>query len=335
LSLVETPDLDLVPARFPTVRNAIFRAGLELWFLHLGLLALSFLVRFKLMRNLVRLAEPLHDIAQFFRSFGSDCGGMVVDVRGVYGDGTRLSARWSLIAEAGDGPRVPTLPALCVVRALLDGSLTRRGATACVGLIDLATLEGEFKRFAIRTERASSVLERAPLFQRALHGFAAMPEQVRAVHAPNPASELSGEVDVEGAANALGGAIARVMGFPRAAQALPAAVTIERDDEGEVWVRRFGDTAFSSRVSQSAGGLVESFGPLNFDLDAHADAAGFEMSILRGRFLSIPLPRFLTPSTQARAFVDQEGRYRFDVEITLPFVGRLVHYRGWLHSTGA
>jgi len=335
LSLVETPDLDLVPKRFPAVRNAVFRAGVELPILHLGLWALSFLVRLRLMTNLTPLAEPLYDIAAFFRRFGSDCGGMIVAVTGVYGDGTRLSAQWSLIAEAGDGPRIPSFPALCVVRALLDDSLTARGATACVGLVDLGTIEADFRRFAIRTDGASTVLERQPLFQRALAHFDAMPEQVRASHMPDPATDLAGEVDVTGAANWLGRLIARMMRFPRAANGLPAAVTIEREGEGEIWIRRFGATTFSSHVSKGeAGNLVERFGLLNFDLDAHADTAGFELSIRRARLFNIPLPGFVTPSTRARAFVDLQRRYRFDVEITMPIIGRLVHYRGWLQPAG-
>jgi saccharopine dehydrogenase-like NADP-dependent oxidoreductase len=331
LSLVETPDLDLIPSRFPSMRNAVFRAGVELWVLHLGLWVLSYLVRFRVMKSLVPLAEPLNDIASALRRFGSDCGGMVVEVTGVYGDGTRLRATWTLVAESGDGPRVPTVPALCVVRALLDGGLAQRGATACVGLVALSDIEAEFKRFAIRTDRESRVLERAPLFRRVLANFDAMPEVVRASHAPDPAHDHAGELDVEGAANPFGGLIARLMGFPRAATALPASVTIEREGDGEVWIRRFGDTTFASHVSAGAdGALIERFGPFAFDLDAHADAGGFDLSIRRAHLFGMPLPGFLTPSTRARAFVDEQGRYRFDVEITLPLAGRLVRYRGWL-----
>ena len=52
LSLCETPDLDLLHARFAPRRSAVFRAGLELSILHLGLSAASFLVRLGLMRSL-------------------------------------------------------------------------------------------------------------------------------------------------------------------------------------------------------------------------------------------------------------------------------------------
>jgi hypothetical protein len=44
----------------------------------------------------------------------------------------------------------------------------------------------------------------------------------------------------------------------------------------------------------------------------------------------VPLPRLLAPLTRTHEEVDGEGRFVFDVEISLPLVGRLVRYRGWL-----
>lgn len=39
LSLCDTPDLDIIPQRFPAVRTVRFFGGLEITFLHLGLSA--------------------------------------------------------------------------------------------------------------------------------------------------------------------------------------------------------------------------------------------------------------------------------------------------------
>ena len=44
----------------------------------------------------------------------------------------------------------------------------------------------------------------------------------------------------------------------------------------------------------------------------------------------VPLPRFLAPMTRAREWVDDEGRFRFDVEIGLALIGPIVRYTGWL-----
>jgi hypothetical protein len=334
LSLVETPDLDLVPQRFPSVRNAVFRAGLEVSFMHVALMALGLFVRAGWFKSLAPFAEALRDVARLLRPLGSDCGGMIVEVAGRYADGTRLASTWRLVAEAGDGPKIPALPALCLVRALLDGRLSQRGATACVGLVDLATLEREFKRFAIRTERETRRLEDAPLFARVLTSFAAMPAVVRDAHSPEPASELSGRVDIEGGASWGARVLARLFGFPGGARDVAAEVTIEREGDGEVWIRRFGDSEFASHLSaNSRGRLTERFGALSFELDAEADHRGFSLAIRRARFGDMPLPRVVTPRTQAGATVDERGRYRFDVAVEMPIVGRLVRYRGWLAPT--
>lgn len=330
-SLVETPDLDIVRMRHPSVRHAIFRGGTELSVLHLGLTLLTLPVRAGAVRSLETAAELLHAVAGWFRRFGSDKGGMVVEAAGVNAADDRVRATWTLIAQSGDGPNIPTLPALAVVRALAGGSLDKRGATACVGLLPLAAIESEFRRFEIRTSTTQQVLKRPALFERVLEGFAAMPAAVRAAHTPDPARDLLGEVDIEGAANPFGQVIAWFAGFPNAGTRVRASVTIERDGDGEVWVRRFGRAMFASRLSEIGPGRVdERFGALTFDLDAKADAYGFTLAIAGARLGELPLPGFLTPKTQASGHADENGRYRFDVAISLPVLGRLVRYRGWL-----
>jgi hypothetical protein len=156
LSLCETPDLDLVPARFAPREAAIFRAGLELPPMHLGLYAAGLLVRLRLLRSLTPLARPFRWIAERLKGFGSDRGGMLVEVAGIDAEGCPACAAWSLVAEAGDGPDIPTLPALAVIRALADGHLAPAGARPCVGVLELAAIEREFARFHITTQITTS-----------------------------------------------------------------------------------------------------------------------------------------------------------------------------------
>ena len=126
LSLCETPDLDLVPQRFAPREAALFRAGLELSILHLGLSLLSLAVRSGTMRSLVPLAPLLRRGADLARGFGTDRGGMFVEAVGIDADGEPLLATWSLVAAAGDGPVIPTLPALSVtLRAAASSSTVR------------------------------------------------------------------------------------------------------------------------------------------------------------------------------------------------------------------
>ncbi len=156
LSLCETPDLDLVPARFAPREVAIFRAGLELSVMHLGLYAASLLVQAGILPSLAPFAGSFRWIAERLSRFGSDRGGMTVEAAGSDAAGHPVRAAWSLVAEAGDGPAIPTLPALAAIRGLAEGRLTQAGARACAGVLDLDAIEVEFARYRITTQTATS-----------------------------------------------------------------------------------------------------------------------------------------------------------------------------------
>jgi hypothetical protein len=151
LSLCETPDLDLIPVRFAPTEAAIFRAGLELSAMHLGLYAAGWLVRRRVLHSLVPFARPFRWLAERLKGFGSNRGGMTVDAAGIDADGKPVRAIWSLVAEGGDGPVIPTLPALAAIRALADGRIGEAGARPCVGVLDLDWIEREFVPYRIAT----------------------------------------------------------------------------------------------------------------------------------------------------------------------------------------
>jgi hypothetical protein len=150
LSLCETPDLDVIPQRFLIHRSAIFRAGLELPILHLGLVAASIPVRFRLLLALTQFARPFRAVANLLARFGTDRGGMVVEASGIGASGTPIQASWTLVAETGHGLFIPALPALAAIRALNAGRLRRPGAGICAGVL-LDWIEEEFKPYRIRT----------------------------------------------------------------------------------------------------------------------------------------------------------------------------------------
>jgi hypothetical protein len=161
LSLCETPDLDLVPARFAPREAALFRAGLELGVMHLGLCAAGLLVQVGLLPSLTPFARPFRWIAERLKGFGGDCGGMLVEAVGIDAAGRPVRSAWSLVAEDGGGPAVPTLPALAAVGALADGRLTEPGARPCAGVLELGDIEREFARHRITTEIATSAADAA------------------------------------------------------------------------------------------------------------------------------------------------------------------------------
>ena len=142
---------------------------------------------------------------------------------------------------------------------------------------------------------------------------------------------LQGRASVEGAAGLLARLAAAPFGFPPAAPDMPVRVLIEASEDGEVWTRSFGGHSFRSRMAPApGGGLEERFGPFSFRLHVAADAAGLRMHVAAWRIGPVPLPRRLAPRALAREWADAAGRFRFDVRIALPGVGRLVRYAGWL-----
>jgi hypothetical protein len=159
LALCETPDLDVVPSRHKVTKSAIFRGGLELSFLHLGLVAASVPVRLRLLPSLAPMAPLFKRAADMVAKLGTDQGGMIVEAAGIDGEGNRARAVWTLVATHGDGRFVPGLPALAAIKAIGRGEL-RPGATACVGLVPLRAIEEEFRAHRIITSVAVSAADR-------------------------------------------------------------------------------------------------------------------------------------------------------------------------------
>lgn len=145
----EVPDLDLFPARWPTLETQRFLAGVEVPLFHVGLLALSWLVRGGLLRQPERLAQPLLAAKRRLRFLGSDTGVMLVEAEGQDRAGRPRIARWRLVADEGHGPFVPGLPAVLIAKALVRGTLSTRGAVPCIGLIDIGAFEAEVADLAI------------------------------------------------------------------------------------------------------------------------------------------------------------------------------------------
>lgn len=331
LALCETPDLDLLPARFAVRQSAVFRAGLELSVLHLGLLAASLLVRAGWLRSLAPLARIVRALADSLRPLGTDRGGMEVAARGLDAEGRPVAARWMLVAGAGDGPVVPTLPALAALRALSAGRLEARGAGPCVGVHGLEDIAAEFRPWRIATR--IEIRPDPPLFAAALGAaFDALPGPVRELHQPPGRVEMVGEAEVADAEGILARFAARLFGFPRAAARAPVRVTVERLPKGERWTRRIGGSRFRSMLvlGRRGGEVEERFGPFRFNLVLQADGSGLRMEAVRWRFGPVPLPRSLAPRGVGEECVDAAGRFRFAVEIGFGRLGRLVHYAGWL-----
>ncbi len=333
LALSDTPDLDIVPHRFAVRRSAVFRAGLELPLLHWGLWLATLPVRGGWLASLQPFARPFRAVAALLKPFGTDRGGMTVTVSGIDAAGRPVRGLWSLVAEGGDGPCVPTLPALAALRALAAGRLPA-GARACAGVLTLSAIEAEF---AGRRIAASSEVTRPPpsLYQRVLGPrFAELPAAVQRMHAPGWGLRARGQARVDGPDTGLARAVARVFRFPPGADLVETVVSFQPLAGQERWVRSFGNRRFASVLSAATrpGRLRERFGPFSFELELLTDRSGvLGMPIRAWRLGPLRLPLFLAPISVATECVDTAGRFGFDVELRLPLrMGRLVRYRGWL-----
>lgn len=327
LALADVPDLDLLPAALPGRPSVTFRAGAELGAQTLGLWLLSWPVR--LLRrpaSLRPLAPWLLPLQRLMRGFGGDRSAMSVTVRGVAG-GRFVARRWTLVADRGRGPEIPTLAAVLLAEAALDGRLPP-GARDAGGLLALAAFEPPFAELAVRHETTEAALP-PPLYRRVMgQSFDCLPPAVRAMHEVCADAGASGEAEVRRGKSAAARLVAAVMRFPPAGRH-PLHVAFTERDGVETWTREFGRHRFSSRLSERGGKLEERFGPLRFRFDLPADEKGLEMRMAGWRFLGLPLPLALAPRSLAREW-EEDGRFRFDVPIALPFVGLVVHYSGWL-----
>jgi Saccharopine dehydrogenase NADP binding domain len=160
LSLIDAPDTGLISLRYPNLGQLVVRAGHEVALVHHALRMLGALVRIGLIRDLAGHARLLQRTVRWFDGFGSDSGAMHVRLRGRGHDGRCLSRTWTLVAENGDGPRIPTLAAVLLTKKLLGVSgyapISARGATPAWNLLTLREFEHEWRTLAIRTSLTSA-----------------------------------------------------------------------------------------------------------------------------------------------------------------------------------
>ena len=163
--------------------------------------------------------------------------------------------------------------------------------------------------------------------------FERLPLSVQQMHEPRPMLRASGLCSVHRGRSLLVPLVAWLMGFPRAAERLPLRFEMEARDGVEHWRRHFGETKLFSVFRARDGHLLERMGPMLLEQDLQLNPDGLHLVFRRGWFLGIPLPGFLTPKVRAVAgeeIAAEGARYTFDVQAALPFIGLVVHYRGWL-----
>ena len=329
-SPIGAPDLLLMPRHFKA-HEVRFRAGLELWVMHKGLELIAHAVRLGLLRNAATVLSPAHLAARALERFGTDVGAMRVLVRGEAADGTTVERIWTLVADAGDGPHVPAIPGRILAGKLMRGEVAT-GARACLDDLTLEECEAAAPELALEFFRKDRPYR--PLFEEVLdRDWTELPEPVRGLHRLASRSVWRGEAQVSRGRHPIARLVAALFRFPPEAVATPVTVTMSRREDQEIWTRDFGGHRFVSHLSADKlrkGRMWERFGPFAFAIDLGASRGALRYPVAAGRFMGLPLPGFVLPRSETAETVDAEGRVAFDVALSLPLVGPIVRYRGWL-----
>ncbi len=333
VGLCEVPDLDLLPRRYPRLDTVFFRAGAELAVQNLALWLLSFAVRWHLLRSLSGLAPLLTRLQRLTGHLGTDRSAMSIEVVGRNKSGEAQRATWTLIAEDGHGPWVPSFAAAIAAQKLLRDALPS-GAFPASDALTLADFGDLLARFQLFTEvrRDAPV---APLYAQVMGpAFTIMPPAVQAMHQHPASTRVTGRGRVERGSDPLARLVGRLFRFPPAMSDIPVSVSFDIGPDTETWQRDFNGHRFHSRLSSRQDGtrriLTESFGPFTFDFDLDGHPDGLDMRIRAWRFMGLPLPRQMAPGVRATERIE-DGQFTFDVEITLPWGPLIVRYRGYLH----
>lgn len=330
-SLVDVPDLQVLPPEHPTLRDIWMGAGPVPEVLHriLNMLAKT--------RAILRLPsfEPLSRLFYLvlnLMKFGEHRGGMYVHAKGLR-DGFPVERSWHLLAEGDDGPFIPSMAIEAIIRKLLHGERPSSGARPATRALDLADYDRLFAERTIHTGFRDEN-EYGSLYRRIVGpAFDALPPAVRQLHDSSAPRRWFGTANVTRGTGLMARLVAGIIGFPNHGNHVPVTVAFLPTNAGELWTRTFGDRSFSSLQAVGAGRnrhlLIESFGIVEFALALVVEDGRLHLVPRSWSVLGMPMPGFLLP--RGSSFEGEEdGRFRFDVTIAVPGIGLVVAYRGSL-----
>ena len=330
-SLVDVPDLQLIPRAYPALGDIWMGAGPVPEVLHriLNLLA-KVRARFRL-PSFEPFSRLFYAVLNRMR-FGEHRGGMFLRVRGIAGGGA-AERSWHLLAEGDDGPYIPSMAIEAIVRKLRAGDRPAAGARSSVDALTLADYDALFEGRSIHTGFRDEQRE-APLYRQILGAaFDTLPPKLQLLHGSKAERRWQGHADVRRGTGLLARIVAAIVGFPKAAAHVPVTVAFTPQKNGERWTRDFGGKRFASLQSRGNGRndylLVERFGPLSFAMALVIEHDRLHLVPRRWSAFGIAMPRRLMPRGIG-VETEAGGQFRFDVEIAAPIIGLIVAYRGSL-----
>lgn len=293
------------------------------------------LVQGKLLRSISFLTSVVHWVVNSLR-WGEHRGGMFVRLYGRDVAGGLCRRRWHMIAEGKNGPYVPVMAVAAVIGRCLEGMPPEPGARPASHELELEDFAPLFARREISTMMLGDVPadRNRPVYRRVLeHRYRDLAKPLQDLHEVTDTHRYSGRSRVERGKNPLAWLIATITGFPKAGQDLPVEVELSVENRVETWTRRFNGKKFVSTqeygMGRYEGLVVEWFGPMAFGLALVEEDRHLYLLMRRWDIFGIAMPKFLAPRIVAFEHAARD-RFNFSVKLSLPLIGLIVAYRGWL-----
>jgi hypothetical protein len=346
-SLVDVPDLQLLAQLWPECGSVWIGAAPVPAIWHALLRGLARLARWRLLPSLAGLAPSMfHAINRL--AWGEHRGGMFVEIEGTDRAGAPVRRSWHLVAEKESGPLIPSMAAEAIVRRCLAGKRPAPGARPATRELEVSDYVPLLARHQIAFGERRTCREAAPraeagpqsglsadsLYQRVLgSAWSALPPSLREMHSVDRSAVVAGRADVRRGKTLLARLVAAIIRFPAEGADVLVEVRFDVREGRETWTRRFAGRTFRSEQFEGTGRyerlICERFGPFTMGLALVASDGRLSLIVRDWSFLGIPLPRFLAPRSNSHES-EQDGRFHFDVALSHPLTGLIVHYRGGL-----
>ena len=335
-SLVDVPDLQVLPQLWPDVQEVWMGAGPVPEVLHRMLNGLAWLARMGLVSSLRPFAQVFYHAINTLR-WGEHRGGMFVEVKGDDSDGRPATRSWHMLAEGNDGPYIPCFALQALVEQALDGQLPKPGARPASGELELAQYERIFNARSIYTGERRDVAStdaQSPVERVLGLAWPELAPSVRAAHSNTRSTRtLAGLATVERGTGVLARITAGIFRFPEASNEVPITVSFVQSSGGEIWTRDFGGRKFKSTLSAGTGRnehmLEERFGPFKFGMALVLEKGRLNFVVRNWSVLGLPMPRLWAPFGDTYEY-EKAGIFSFHVEIRHPLLGLVVRYVGCL-----
>jgi len=351
VSDLDIPDVVLFPNRY-NAKTVKFYAGLELKVVQLGTVLMSYFVRYGLISNAAKFATPIWKIYnKIFLAFGSDVGGMVVNMSGKGNTQNQipkgLSISWSLAALSKHGPQIPCAPAIIIAKKMAEfhmknnnntGSSTNflyePGARPCMGFFSLAEFKDNMKDFDIYyfVEDSSKKHDEDNLYRISMgkEYFDKLGESVKQFHSTMTEAEAHGTCRIIRGESHIAKLVATILRFPNNSEADVYLKVVTETKGGKFiqkWMRNFGGQPLNTRQYFQDGLLMENYGPFVVGMRIKPTPGGFIHEPVQTWLGPIPLPKILSPYAHGITIATEKG-WTFDVRIGIPFIGDIMGYKG-------